>query len=257
MKRFFYIAYIALAVLLCSCTPSLDKLVKNASGHCPITIEGVGFVKEITLSGDTLVYNCVVTSKEVDIEKLRSNAASLKRIMEPQILQLFDHNPELLEAVRKNRLTLSARYVGSQGGTPLVIDFSVDDLSQDASESSTYSVDPVQRLMDEIAVSRASLPTQLADGIDIVNLDTLNSMVTFFCEVNESLAGKDAIDNLRENRAEICEEMLSAFTSGTDSDINNLVKMSTDAGCGIAYVYRGSISGDTMDISFPKEILKK
>lgn len=257
MRRLFNIFIAALACLVSGCTLSLDKLVKNAATHCPIPVEGVGFVKDITLSGDTLIYHCVVTNTDVDIEKLKSNSESVKRVMEPQILTLFDNNPELLEAVRSNKLVLSARYYGSKGGAPLSIDFSPEELSGKKEAPPTFSVNPVQRLVDEIAVSRAGLPTKLAEGIDIVDIDTLNSMVTFFCNVNESLAGTDAIKNLRENAAEIRAEMLSAFTSRVDPEINTLVNMSTDAGCGIAYCYTGSLTGDTLNIIFRVEDLKK
>lgn len=246
-----------LAVAASSCTGSVDSLVRAAAAHCPVTIEGVGFVRDIRLSGDTLVYDCSVTNREVNIEALRGSAASVKRVMLPGILRLFDNNPELLEAVRANGLILSVRYGGVDGGAPLVVDFQDADLAPDDVRKPRVDSDPHKRLADEIIVSRATLPARLAEGIDVVNVDTAARMVVFYCRVDENVAGPDAIDNLTSNADAIRAEMLDVLKSGTDSDVAALVEIATDADYGIAYRYEGSLTGKAVEIGFPVEILKK
>lgn len=257
MRPLEYIMCGLLAVSAASCTGSVDSLVRDAAAHCPVTIEGVGFVREIRLSGDTLVYDCSVTNREVNIEALRGSAASVKRVMSPGILRLFDNNQELLEAVRANGLILSVRYSGVDGGAPLVVDFQDADLAPEEERKSCTGADPQKRLADEIAVSRATLPARLADGIDVVNVDTVAGMVVFFCRVFEDIAGIDAIDNLKSNAGSIRSEMLDVLKSGTDSDVAALVEIATDAGFGIAYRYEGSGTGKAVEIDFPVETLKK
>ena len=251
-----YIMCALLAVLTTACTKSTETLVREAAGHCPVTIEGVGFVRNISLEGDTLVYDCTVTNRDVDIEALAGNTESVKRVMLPEILRLFDGNPELLEAIRADRLVLSVRYMGQNSGKPLVVDFAPEELASGRGADAPYN--PERRLADEIAISKAALPAQLAEGIDVVDIDTLDGMVTFFCTVKEEIAGDDAISNLRSNAREMHTEMLGALRGATgDGDVNTLVEIATGAGYGIAYRYEGNVTGDTLSLNFSLDSLKK
>lgn len=238
---------VALAMAVTACGDSLDDRVKQVAAHCPITINEVGFVRDIRLSGDTLIYDCTVTNSSIDIEALRKSAEEVRRVMALKIITIFDNNPELLKEITDNELTLSIRYK-DRDGRELDIDYSGDELRE--ARHASQRRDPEQRLRDEIAVSRASLPAKMTEGITITDVDDSEGMINFRCEVDEKLAGSDAMASLRLHGAEIREEMLASLRSGTEPDVMQLVEIAVSARRGIAYRYRGSESGDTMTICF-------
>lgn len=241
-----------------SCAPSLEDRVKMASGHCPVTIDNVGFINDIHLSGDTLVYDCTVTNPDINIAALSERPGDVKRVLAPQITGLFNDNRELLEQVTANNLILSVRYRGHDRSM-LTVDFTPSELTEATSDNAHATpADPVARLSDEIKLSQASLPVDMADGIVMTAIDDSDMTVNFRCTVDEAVAGTDAIANLRDNRAQIRSMMLSSLRGSTDTDIRRLVEIATSANRGIAYRYTGNLSGDTMSVVFtPAELLAR
>lgn len=253
MKHILFAAFAA--IMLAGCSRTLEQQVKMASGHCPVTIDNVGFIKEITLQGDTLLYDCAVTNATIDLPALSTRMDNVRRVMAAQLPALFAKNTELLEAVLDAGLTLSVRYTDTSGRS-MRVDFPAPELRRITTPGKTAaSSTPEQRLADEIAISRASLPAEMASGIMITDIVDRGDMLVFECTVDEAVAGNDAIKRLRANRDAISSEMRQTLTSRASHDINTLVSITTAAGRGIAYRYTGSDSRDTMTVSFtPRDL---
>ena len=81
------------------------------------------------------------------------------------------------------------------------------------------------------------------------------TMVTYECLVDEKTAEISNLDNLRAAAPAIRSEMARSFLSHGDADVDRLVDITVAAGRGIRYLYRGSVSGDTMSIAFSKSEL--
>lgn len=243
-----FIVSAVVAVLTAACGDSLADKVEMAASHCPVMIDNVGFIKDICLDGDTLVYDCTVTNSDIDIPGLRSQADRVKSVIAPQLPELFRRNSELLDAMLDKGVALAVRYTDGAGNR-MSVGFSAGEL-REIIERGAHEMSPEERLAAEIEISRASLPVEMTVGMTMVGISDENGMVVFDCEVDESVAGHDAIDNLRGNRGAIADDMLASLTSRENSDVNTLVSLTTAAGRGIAYRYRGSVSGDTMMLSF-------
>lgn len=251
MRNFVFV--IAMLLSLASCSSDLENLVACASSHCPIPIPGVGFIREISLHGDTLYYDCAATEPGLDLTERARHADRLKTAMAPQILSLFDRNGELLQAVRDNRLTLTLHYAGA-GGSSLDISFAPDEIAA-LPDPGRRAMSPEERLQREIALSATALPAQLDEGVMMVDVVDSDSMVVFECVVDESLLGDSAMTRLEANLGRLRAQMLESLTSRSDPDTNTLVEISTAASRGIAYRYTGSLSGRRLAISFPLEEL--
>ena len=248
----------AAAMLLASCSGS-DKTsgpVALADSRCPIPIENVGFISSISLHADTLVYVCNVTTPGISLEAMAGKTDAMKRAMTPTITTLFDNDAELLDELRERGWTLSVRYHDTRGGS-VTLDFTPDELSEKAIMATATAINPEQRLADEIALSRSSLPARMADAITITDVVDRNGYVVFECSVDESIAGSDAMPNLRENASELRASMGEALATEGSPDVERLVDVTTAAGRGISYHYTGSVSGDTMSVSFsPQELMR-
>lgn len=248
----------AAAMLLASCSGA-DKTsapVARADSRCPIPIENVGFISSIGLHADTLVYVCNVTEPGISLKAMAGKADAMKRTMAPTITTLFDTDPELLDELRKHKWILSVRYHDTRGGA-VTLDFHPDELSENAIMATAATINPEQRLADEIALSRSSLPARMADAITITDVVDINGYVVFECSVDESIAGDGAMANLKENAAGLRASMAEALASEGNPDVERLVDVTTAAGRGISYRYTGSESGDTMSVAFsPQELVR-
>ena len=204
MKLMHLFAALIAALLLAACSaPTLEKQVEQAASHCPVEVKGVGFIKNISLDKDTLVYDVTVTSPSIDLSRLSSRPDEVKATMKSSIVNLFDNNHEMLDALRENAITLQIRYV-DRNRASLTLNFSPDD----------------------------------------------------HCEVDETTANADAIDNLRAHAAEIAAEMAESLSGSADPDVKRMVGIAMRADHGIAYRYTGSVSGDTVTIAFPASRLR-
>lgn len=219
-------------------------VVAAANRRCPVPVENVGFVNSVTLSGDTLVYTCMVTERSVDLEVLGRALGAVKRTMQPTLASLFDADPGLLDALHDNGWILSVRYTDARGRT-LAVDFPADEVGADPA-----GFDPETALADELALSKASLPAQIAAGVTVTDVVDRGGMVVFECDVDERLEPA-AMANLRRVRSQLRMSMSEALNSGGDADVERLVDVTTSAGRGIAYHYTGTVTGDTLTISFP------
>ena len=174
------------AALLAACSaPTLEKQVEQAASHCPVEVKGVGFIKNISLDKDTLVYDVTVTSPSIDLSRLSSRPDEVKATMKSSIVNLFDNNHEM-----------------------------------------------------------------------ITDISDTDNMIMFHCEVDETTANADAIDNLRTHAAEIAAEMAESLSGSADPDVKRMVGIAMRADHGIAYRYTGSVSGDTVTIAFPAARLR-
>lgn len=242
-------------VILTGCsatgTDSQPAAVAAANKRCPIPVENVGFVNSITLSNDTLVYACMVTEPTVDLERLSLTPGALKRTMLPTIPSLFEGAPDLLEDLTANGRVLSVRYTDARGRR-LNVDFNADEVDP----STTPTISAEQRLADEIEISRASLPTRLADAITIVDMVDRDGLVVFCCDVDETLQ-PDAMKGLRRALTQIRYSMSEALHAESDADIDAFVNITRNAGRGIAYFYKGTLTGDTATIAFSRSELER
>lgn len=243
-----------LALLSCSGRGSTSDAVSRAAARCPIPVENVGFISSISLHTDTLVYICNVTEQGVNIPSLATHTDAMKRAMAPTITTLFDNDPALLDELREKKWILSVRYRDTRGGA-LTLDFTPGELSGEATASRT--IDPEQRLADEISLSRSSLPAQMADAIVIRDIVDRDGYVVFECSVDEDIAGSDAMTDLRRNIPAIRASMREALGAEGDTDVERLVDVTTTAGRGIAYRYTGTVTGDTLSIAFTSDELRR
>ena len=248
----------AAALLTASCSGSGNSSdpVAKAASQCPIPVENVGFISSISLNSDTLTYVCNVTDRSINLEGLSRNTDAMKRTLMPVITSLFDSQPDLLDKLRSEKWTLSVRYVDPQG-TSLRLAFSPDELSEQAAHAASATLDPEQRLADEIALSKSSLPASMTDAIVIDDICDRNGYVVFECSVDETAAGDGAMENLRDSAAEIRASMAESLSSEGDPDVDRLVDVTTAAGRGLAYRYTGTISGDTLTIAFSPAELRR
>lgn len=257
MKQICRFTLLALMVILSACQNNLKEQVAQAAAHCPIDITNVGFVNNISLRGDTLVYDCVVTNTTVNLDALAAEADGVKRRMAPTILQLFDSNPAMIKSIQDNHLVLSIRYRAANRAhaTPLVINYTTDELRRTTRPEQAESRHPDQVIADEIAISKVNLPVEMAPAVMMTDIYDSGTYIVYVCSVNEEQAGADAMANLRANMPEMRREMLDMFRSGLDKDVQRLVEIALSANHGIAYEYHGSATGDTLTARFtPQEL---
>lgn len=252
MKQMRLFAALIAALLLAACSaPTLEKQVEQAASHCPVEVKGVGFIKNISLDKDTLVYDVTVTSPSIDLSRLSSRPDEVKATMKSSIVNLFDNNHEMLDALRENAITLQIRYV-DRNRASLTLNFSPDDLKAEPSRKAS----PQEELEAEIQRSKILLPAELAPSVMITDISDTENMIMFHCEVDETTANADAIDNLRAHSAEIAAEMAKSLSGSADPDVKRMVGIAMRADHGIAYRYTGSVSGDTVTIAFPASRLR-
>lgn len=171
--------------------------------------------------------------------------------MKSSIVNLFDNNHEMLDALRENAITLQIRYV-DRNRASLTLNFSPDDLKAEPSRKAS----PQEELEAEIKRSKILLPAELAPSVMITDISDTDNMIMFHCEVDETTANADAIDNLRTHAAEIAAEMAESLSGSADPDVKRMVGIAMRADHGIAYRYTGSVSGDTVTIAFPAARLR-
>lgn len=252
MKLMHLFAALIAALLLAACSaPTLEKQVEQAASHCPVEVKGVGFIKNISLDKDTLVYDVTVTSPSIYLSRLSSRPDEVKATMKSSIVNLFDNNHEMLDALRENAITLQIRYV-DRNRASLTLNFSPDDLKAEPSRKAS----PQEELEAEIKRSKILLPAELAPSVMITDISDTDNMIMFHCEVDETTANADAIDNLRAHAAEIAAEMAESLSGSADPDVKRMVGIAMRADHGIAYRYTGSVSGDTVTIAFPAARLR-
>lgn len=258
MKACRYLLTMALAAL-CSCGGAngggaggdQPEAVVKANRRCPVPVENVGFVNSVALSGDTLVYTCMVTERSVDLEVLGRAVGAVKRTMLPTLASLFDSDPGLLEELRANDWILSVRYTDARGRT-LAVDFPAAEVGT----GSLTDYNPETALADELTLSKASLPAQIAPGVTVTDVVDRGGMVVFECDVDERME-PEAMANLRRVRSQLRMSMSEALASAGDAEVERLVDVTTAAGRGIAYRYKGTLTGDTLTISFlPSELAR-
>lgn len=248
-----------LCVMATGCSGNSDAVsaVARANSRCPIPIENVGFVSAISLSGDTLVYDCMVTEAGIDLAALAGHTAEMKRAMQPSIATLFDTDPGLLEKLRADRLTLSVRYHDAAGHW-LSVEFHPDELAADAADKEkSEPLDPERRLADELALTAAGLPAEMVPGITIVEVADTLGYVEFRCSVDETGLHAGALDSLKTHAAEIRHNMSQALLSEGDPAVDRMVDITLSARRGLRYRYTGSRTGDTLSIAFaPSELVR-
>lgn len=261
MNRFNLIsgaAAAALSIITAGCgnRTGSDDLVDAAAASCPIPIENVGFISGIELHADTLVYLCSVTSAGVDLPNLGEAREAMKRTMLPSMRSLFADNAALMDRVRQKGWVVSVRYT-DKAGHRLDLDFPAAEVSAAIDGSAAAVADPEQRLADEIKLANASLPAPMAPAIMMTRMTDDGKMITYVCEVDETVADTDAIANIRSAAPEIRREMLAALHAAGEPDVERLVEITGSAGRGIRYLYRGDTTGDTVSIAFSADEIKR
>ena len=192
-----------------------------------------------------------MTSPSIDLSRLSSRPDEVKATMKSSIVNLFDNNHEMLDALRENAITLQIRYV-DRNRASLTLNFPPDDLKAEPSRKAS----PQEELEAEIKRSKILLPAELAPSVMITDISDTDNMIMFHCEVDETTANADAIDNLRTHAAEIAAEMAESLSGSADPDVKRMVGIAMRADHGIAYRYTGSVSGDTVTIAFPAARLR-
>lgn len=255
MKQLRLIALL-LPLLMWACSPSPRKVVEQASRQCPITVNGVGFIRSISLnaSGDTLTYHVMVTNPDMaDLSALQGHEDMVKAQLRPGIMGLFEGNEPLRETLEKGGWVLQIEYATrTPGAKPLTVNFSPAQLK----DSPTLQENPQERLEREVEMGRQFLPVEMAPGVAITDVLLEGNAVVYECSVSEADLGEGAIDDIRANAQAMHAEMLREMRAGTDPEVATMVKVVTDAGRDIVYRYTGVPSGKSTSLRFTLDSLR-
>ena len=242
-----FIIILLVIISLSACLDNKSKLKREivlANCDCPTETPGVGRLDSLVLedNGNVVAYYYTIyeDNEQLSVEIINDNNELVKRKM---INTALANNRQSLKMFQKYHAGLRYIFQEENTGKSAIITIPIEEIERSLEQPISQSQAAELALDDDLSVSKKSLPIEIDEGLQIVDLILDKNQLVYVVNVDENLYPLKADFDKEAAKQGIVEE-LNNPAPGMMTTLNNLVKTAR----GMVYRYVGSKSKKQIDI---------
>lgn len=247
--RLFFAAIAAISLLAfasCSGNGKLKEIVNSINKECPASMGELGVMASAELDGNNVTIKMMVNEQYVNIEALQNNPGTMKANIRSMFTTPTEDMKALIEALQQANGGITFVYVGETSGKKVSVSLSSEEMQtmgQEGDEDLDAAIDA------QIAISNAQTPIQVDEMTTLTQILREGVNIVYLYDIDEAQVSMADIETLREGMEALLLDSLRDKSNGSRYFIETCHK--ADPGCLFIYRYRGSTSGQTVEIAIP------
>lgn len=250
MKKLNYLmAIISIVATLCSCNSKVKEAreqlrqeVEESNGDCPYYINDYTCISEIVFNEDAnaVQYIAVYNDSIISPDAFANNSGDIRTT---SMMSMISTGQDLLNKLADAEMNLDYIYRAEISEEETTIHFSLEDIRDMLSKSTTDRERYQTILANNIDMERKDCPQDLGDGLIMEDIFEEGSDVVYVYSVDG-----ESVTALSEIYGTVKESVISSLTEATDFATHQTIEALKYLGRDLVFRYRSTDSDEVMDI---------
>ncbi len=231
---------------VCGQKSKLKFAIEAANRQCPMDMGVSGEISSITFDGSDVVYVMLMNESFLNIEALKGNPDAMKSAVAVMFGNPKGEVKGMLDLVVSAGSGIKFIYKGKTSGKEVECYLTTQDLKDILNGESTAKDSDKKKLEEQVKMTNVSCPMQVDEATTLNKLTIESDKVLYHYTIDESVV---QISALKENTDQMKESIKGSLNT-SDPALHMFLEACVKSDKGVGYLYKGSDSGETIEISF-------